>query len=133
MTIKQVASELGISTKTLRRWEELNYFIPERDPYTQFRLYRPEVVKIWKRYMSINNAYEEKIKELGLLHKQANKYLETSLASEGKNIFFDIDNFGKVEDKIRDLELHRKELLKEILQFPEKAKQAIIQMEQEEK
>ena len=52
MTIKQVADELGVSTKTLRRWEANGYLVPERDSDTKVRLYHPYQIGYWKRMLA---------------------------------------------------------------------------------
>jgi MerR family transcriptional regulator, copper efflux regulator len=40
LTVKQAAAFLGVSTKTLRNWDQAGSFKPRRHPINGFRLYR---------------------------------------------------------------------------------------------
>src|SRR4030042_6834545 len=52
LSIQEVASILGVSTKTLRRWEERGIFVPlQRTPGNQ-RRYSQEQIDIFKRQRS---------------------------------------------------------------------------------
>ena len=46
MQISEAAKKLGVSAKTLRRWESLDKFVPEaRHPINNYRLYSVKQVE----------------------------------------------------------------------------------------
>lgn len=134
LTIKKVANRLGVSTKTMRRWEESKFFVPERDPHTGIRLYHPYAVEYWEKYLSVNRKYENHLKELSPINKELSRHLVMSpLAVNQKLPMLDTEAFLKAEEKLDIWEKEHKKLLKEVLELPVFVKKAILQMETEEK
>lgn len=133
MTIKQVADELGVSTKTLRRWEEAGYFVPHRDPHTDIRLYHPVKVQYWKKYLSLNRRYNEHLKKHRPIIKEINKHLAKPLSGQEELPLLDTEAFSEADKKLNEWGKEHKKLLIEVLSLPKEVKKAILQMEQEEK
>lgn len=134
MTIHQVAEVLGVSTKTLRRWEESNLFTPERDPHTNIRLYHPYLVEYWKKLLTINREISSHLKKLDPIRKDLNKHIVMKPLSPGEKIpMLDIEGFSKANDAMEEWEAEYDKLIKDFFEFPDMMQKAIHQMEQEEK
>src|SRR3989344_2913868 len=57
-SIQEVANILGVSTKTLRRWEERRILVPHRTPGNQ-RRYTQEHIDNFKRQRSGERIYQD--------------------------------------------------------------------------
>ena len=71
LTISEAAKVLGVSTKTLRRWEEKGYLVPTRR--SNIRLYEPDIIGYWNIMLSLDKKMSNHIKLLSRLRKRLNK------------------------------------------------------------
>lgn len=124
MTIQQVANELAVSTKTLRRWEEKRYFVPERQDTTNIRLYHTWVVGYWKRFLELDRALRKHLKLLGNLRKELDKFIITKPLDGVIRPPLDGRAFQKAHDAVEKWELIYKEMLKELVEYPNLMRQA---------
>lgn len=49
LTIKEVAKLLGVTTLTLRNWDNLGKLKAYRNPINNYRVYKPEEIEIFMR------------------------------------------------------------------------------------
>lgn len=132
-TIKRAAEELGVSTKTLRRWEESGFFVPAREPNTAVRLYWPLEVKYWKEFLDLNRKLNELPKKMHLVAKKLNESLVMKPLAPGERLpLLDVTQIGEVIDEEEKLDKEFKMLMGYFLEFPEKMKRAVLQIETEE-
>lgn len=134
LTINQAAAILGISTKTLRRWEELNYYVPDRAPYTNIRLYNPAMVEQWKEMLDLSRRMTEHLKKFDPIKKELDKYLVLKPLSPGERLpMMNFDEFSIASNAEDKWEEEWKRLVKEFLKYPDKMRWATGQMESGEK
>ena len=127
MTIQQAATELGVSTKTLRRWEEKGHFVPQREPNTNIRLYDPYLVGYWKRMLEFDRGLKNHLKLLDGLRKELDKHIASEHIPGQKVKFLDIESFKKADDAMGKWEKEYKRLLDEIMKYPNKMLNATIE------
>lgn len=134
LTINQAAKILGVSTKTLRRWEDLKYFIPDRDPHANIRLYHPVALEYWKELLIKSKEISEHMRKLEPLRREVNKYLVMRPLAPGEKLpMMDLTGFS-VASNAEDVWMKEwDQLIKEFLKFPEKMRAATAEMEAEEK
>ena len=131
MTIKQAATELGISTKTLRRWEENGSLMPEREPTTGIRLYHIYLIEQWKKLLTLDRKYRHHLKRLDELRVNLDKHIYTK-PREGERVpLLDAEGFGKAYDEMEKWEKEFKEMLNEMYAFPKNMLRALDQIEEE--
>lgn len=118
MTIQQVSNELGVSTKTLRRWEEKGYFKPERQENTNIRLYHPYIVGYWKKMLNLDRALKNHLRLLSEVRKELEKHLATEPLSGESFPYLDIDAFSKANEAMEKWEKEYKKLFDEIIKYP---------------
>ncbi len=134
LTINQVAEILGVSTKTLRRWEESKYFIPDRDPYANTRLYHPVVVEYWKALLEMSRRMNEHLKKLEPIRKELNKYLVLEPLSPGQRLpMMNTEGFSIACAAEDNWEKEWNKLMIEFDKFPDKMRYATGLLEAEEK
>ncbi len=72
LTIKQTAKILGVTTLTLRNWDNSGKFEASRHPINNYRVYRREDVEAFIREMGTKNSNTRKdrnqVKKLNILH-----------------------------------------------------------------
>lgn len=78
MTIQQAANELGVSTKTLRRWEAKGFFVPVRQEVTNVRLYKVVDIEYWKKFINLDKALREHLNNLLAIRKALDKFIITT-------------------------------------------------------
>ncbi len=122
MTIKQAADELGVSTKTLRRWEENKYFIPEREQGTSIRLYDPYVIGYWKKLFELQRTIKNHLKQLNELKSNLDKNGLEQDYQVGKALkLFDEESmkpFMKASEDMEHWGEEYKRLVNEMRQYP---------------
>lgn len=134
MTINQVAKELEVSTKTLRRWEESGFFVPEREPNTNIRLYHPYAVEYWKKLLTLNKKIEDHLKKLDPIKKVLYSHLGMkNVTPQDKLPMLDVEGYLKADKALEEWEKEYRELIKEFANFPNIMHKAVLQMEEEGK
>jgi len=118
MTINQVSKELGVSTKTLRRWEEKGYFVPERQGTTNIRLYHSWPVGYWKRMLELDRGLKKHLALLGDLRKELDKHLAKTPLDGQSRPMLDIKAFSKAHDAMEAWENEYKRLYKAVVEYP---------------
>ncbi len=122
MTIKQASDELGISTKTLRRWEEDKYFVPERESNTGFRFYDPYIIGYWKRMLDLDRALKKHLELLDGVRKELDKHMLSQDYHPGRPLKLmddhDIEEFTKASDAMEKWEKDFRYLLDELIKYP---------------
>lgn len=119
MTIKQAADELGVSTKTLRRWDKSGYLVPERKPKTKIRLYHPHLISYWKKLLELDRVLKKHLKLLDSLRKELDKYMLEQDYKPGEKLkLLDVESFSKVRNTMEQWDEEFKRLLNEIASYP---------------
>ncbi len=122
LTIQQVADELEVSTKTLRRWEVSGLLVPEREPDTNIRLYHPYLIGYWKKLLTLDRTLRDHLKLLDGLRKELDKYMLEQDYVPGKPLkLFDKDSassFFEASEKMDKWEKDYKKLLEELMTYP---------------
>lgn len=133
LTINKAANILGVSTKTLRRWEELGFFTPQRDPNTNIRLYHPYLVDYWKKLLDTNRELTNHLRKLDPVRKELEKHLAMKpLGPNDKLPMLDFEGFSKAHQEMEKWEKDYDRLMKAFFEFPTLMQQAILKMEEEE-
>lgn len=129
LTIQQVANELGVSTKTLRRWEEAGYLVPERDKNTKVRLYHPYLIEYWKKKLDLDRAIREHLKLLEELKKELDAAPIEQTYIPGKPLRLIsaeiIERNRKAHDEIERWNERYKVMINELAKFPSIMNKAI--------
>lgn len=135
LTIKQASNMLGISTKTLRRWEESGYFVPdERTQHTNIRLYNPQRIEYWKKMLELDRSLRGHLKLLqGLRDALDIHNAEQNYIPGQKLKFLDMDKFSKAYDEMEEWDKKYKTLLDELLKFPQDMIKATTEVYDEDK
>lgn len=72
LTIKQTAKILGVTTLTLRNWDNSGKFEASRHPINNYRVYRREDVDAFIKEMGVKNSNTRKnknqVRKLNILH-----------------------------------------------------------------
>ncbi len=131
LTIQESATKLGVSTKTLRRWEKSGYFVTERDLNTNTRLYDPKIVDYWKKLLELDRSLKKHLELLEGLRKELSKHMLEQDYKPGKKLKLfeekDIKNCLKASEDIEKWEKKRKAVLNSILQYPRSMLKATIE------
>lgn len=135
MTIQQVANEIGYSTKTLRRWGEKGYLVPDQiQEGTSTRLYHRYKIGFWKRFFDLDRALENHIKKLDGIRKEVKKYMLEQDYVSGKRLKLippdQTQAWVKAHDEMDKWESDHKKMLHEWLSYPGVMKKASIDKEE---
>lgn len=131
VTIDKAAEFLGVSTKTLRRWEEAGFFVPEREPSTNTRLYHPIALEFWKNLLNTRRILEEHLKKLDSIKKELVKHLVMKPLQSGERLpMLNINEYKKADDAMEEWEKEYDKLNKKILSFPRLMLKAVYEMEE---
>lgn len=134
MTIQHVANELGVSTKTLRRWEEKGYFVPERQATTNIRIYHTWPVGYWKRMLELDRSIKQHLKRLDGLRKELDKHMTEQDYIPGKKLkIIDGESFNKAYEDISQWDEEFKRLLDELLKYPQSMRVAAREINETER
>ena len=119
MTIKQVADELKVSTKTLRRWEEKGYLVPDREETTRIRLYHPYLINYWKKLLELDRTLKKHLGLLDGLRKELDKHMLEQVYKPGESLkLLDFESFNKAYETMEKWENDYKRLFNELLEYP---------------
>src|SRR3972149_1935364 len=80
--IQEVANILGVSTKTLRRWDQRGRFVPTRTVGNQ-RRYTQEQIQEFQAKVSTSPKFRAR----KIVHSASRKYFEENLESTEKPLF----------------------------------------------
>ena len=75
MTISQAANYLGVSTKTMMRWDADGVIPAQRDPITNSRLYHPIVLEKVKKWLDLRKRHKDLLNKLGPIRARIDKFL----------------------------------------------------------
>lgn len=118
----QAAKELGVSVRTLRRWEEKGYFPPQRIENTNIRLYHIYAVGYLKRVLDLDRNLKRHLQLLDGLRKELDKHNLQQDYIPGKPLKFmtdeDVKNFSKAYESMEKWEKEFKRLLNELGNYP---------------
>jgi DNA-binding transcriptional MerR regulator len=131
MTINQVANALGVSTKTLRRWEISKFLVPdERQEKTNIRLYHPIRIEYWKKMLDFDRTLKKHIRDLDTVRNELNKHMLEQDYKPGQPLILitpeQEQKFIKAHDDMDKWEVEYKRLMKEFLLFPSIMRKAIL-------
>lgn len=130
MTMQQAAIELGISTKTLRRWEESGHFVPEQIPNSSIRLYDSHSVGYLKRLLALDRSIKRHLRLLDGLRKELDKHNLEQDYTPGKPLKLmtdeDMKNFNEAYDAMEEWKKEYRKLLDEIMKYPKSMLKATI-------
>lgn len=135
MTIQQVANELGVSTKTLRRWEASGYLMPdERQEVTGVRLYHPDHINYWKNYLELRRLLNFKVKELEGIKKALDEHPAEQVYVPGKPLRLlteeDLEKFQKARDAENKWNKEFDRIIHEIAKYPRNIRKAVAESEE---
>ncbi|RJQ35792.1 MerR family DNA-binding transcriptional regulator [Candidatus Microgenomates bacterium] len=137
MTIKQASDELGVSIKTLRRWEEKGMLIPERDEKTKTRLYHPYLIEYWKRRILLSRKIRDHLKLLEILKKELDEYPIEQTYTSGKPLkpisLEMLQGHQRASEDMDKWNEEYKKLLKELAEYPNIINKAIEDLKETEK
>jgi len=136
MTIQQAADQLGISTKTLRRWERTGYLVPDqRQEITGVRLYNFDRISYWKKLLALRRAIKAHLKELAEILKALD---ENSIIQDyvpGKPLKLttqeEMDKFSKAWEAEQEWNKEFRRLLNELVEYPLVMRRATSFLEEE--
>lgn len=114
ITIAKAAEILGVSKKTLFRWDEEGKFSPKtREKVSKIRLYEEIDVKYLKLVLDNEKRFKEVVKEERALQIELDKY---------ENIFLLSDKQGELLSKAEELRKKREEIVDEFKLYPQEVK-----------
>ena len=118
----QAAKELGVSVRTLRRWEEQGYFSPQKIENTNIRLYHIYAVGYLKRILDLDRNLRIHLQLLEGLKKDLDKHNMEQDFIPGKPLKLmteeDVHNFSKAYNAMEKWNKEFKRLLSELTQYP---------------
>jgi DNA-binding transcriptional MerR regulator len=122
LTIQQASDILGVSTKTLRRWEGKRYFIPEREPGTNIRFYDPDVVSYWNKLIKLHREIRKHIGVLNDLRKEIDRHMIEQNYIPGKPLKLlseeSFKKFKKAYSNMKKWNDEYKNMIEELIAFP---------------
>lgn len=135
MTIKQAAIELGISTKTLRRWEKSGYLVPERQDVTGVRLYHPYLINYWKKLFDLRRAIINHLRSLDGIKKAIDKHTSDQNNTSGQPpkllTVADLDDFMKASESEEKWNRTYHRMLRELREYPSVMRKATTKFEED--
>ncbi len=127
----QASGELGVSVRTLRRWEEKGHFPPQRIEDTNIRLYDADAVEYLKRVLNLDRGIKKHLQLLDGLRKELDKHILEQDFVPGKPLKLmtekDVKDFTKAYDAMEEWEKEYKRLLNELMQYPNKILQTTVE------
>lgn len=118
MSIKQVADYLGVSKKTLMRWDKENYF-SSREAVTNARVYLRKDVEMAKKWLDLREKHRKHLKKLREVQKNLDKFLVVHPLVPGEPIkhFWRLEELKSPFNAMRQWKEEEKEIMKEYYQF----------------
>jgi|SRR3989344_9051876 len=77
ISLQQAAKKLGISTRTLLRWDEDGTFPAEHEEVSKTRVYEEETVEVYARYLLVRKKHREHLNKLGPIQAKKSKFIVT--------------------------------------------------------
>lgn len=77
LSLQQAAKKLGISTRTLLRWDEDGTFPAAHEEVSKTRVYDEEIVEVYARYMAVRKTHREHLNKLGAIQASLSKFIVT--------------------------------------------------------
>lgn len=138
MTIQQVADKLGVSTKTLRRWEEIGCLMPAmRQERTDVRLYDPNRIDYWEKLFDLRRIIKKHLKALDGIKKALDEHTAEQDFVPGKPLKLlteeDLDKFTKARDEEDKWNKEFDRLLSELRKYPLAMRRFTSEVEGEQK
>lgn len=122
MTIQKAANELEVSTKTLRRWEESGYLVPERQEGTGFRLYHSRLIDYWKKLFNLRRAITNHLRMLEGIKQALDKHTTEQNYIPGQPLKLltekELDEFMKARESEEKWSITYERLLRELREYP---------------
>jgi len=118
LTISETAKILGISSKSLMRWDEDGTF-SAREFASNNRVYLSDDVEMVKKWIDLRKRHREHLKKLDPIRKELDKFLVATPLIPGEPI----NHFWKIEDlmgpykAMRDWEKKEDEITQEYSKF----------------
>jgi len=122
ITIQKAANKLGVSTKTLRRWEESGYLIPERQEGTGFRLYHSILIDYWKKLFDLRRVITNHLRMLREIRNALDIHTTEQNYIPGKPLKMlsekELDEFMKACNAEEEWKRTYERLLRELREYP---------------
>jgi DNA-binding transcriptional MerR regulator len=127
----QTARELGVSVRTLRRWEEKGYFSPQKLENTNIRLYHTYAVGYLKRILDLDRNLKKHLHLLDVVKKELDEHSLVQNYIPGKPLKLmteeDVAKFSRAHEAMERWEKEFKRLLDELTQYPNKILQTTVE------
>lgn len=131
LSVQQAAEELGVSTRTLSRWEENGYFVSEKIPNTKISLYHSHTVGYLKRVLNLDRSIRDHLKLLDGLRKRLDENMLEQDYLPGHPLRLmdadDIKRFSDAYDAMEKWEEDYKKLLDELMIYPRQMLKATVE------
>jgi len=119
LTISKAAKILGVSKKTLLRWDASGKFLAQREPNSGNRYYDEQDIKNHAAWFTLRKKHRAHNRKLTAIRKEADKFLAISpLNPFEKPNFFDGKKMKAAYDSLNKWEDEDKEIMKEYGNLP---------------
>lgn len=135
ITAGAAAKILGISKRTLYRWEDEGKIKSIREGVLQVRLYNKHYIEETKQILDLNEKERELVRKLGEAVEEEKKVLfaqDVNKIRSGEEKFqlMDIETAGKAMDRVNAIEKEWRETLDELFMFPrERLRELLLKKE----
>jgi DNA-binding transcriptional MerR regulator len=118
LTISEAAKILGISSRSLMRWDEEGIF-SAREIASNNRVYFRDDVEMVKKWMDLRKKHRQHLKKLGPIRKELDKFLVITPLIPGKPIehFWNIEDLRGPYNNMKEWEKIEDEITQEYSQF----------------
>ena len=82
--LSQAAQLLGVSSRTLMRWDEEGVFPAYKEPLSGAKFYEESVIKAYATLFDLERAYKSHLKKLPSISKEVKSYLPTEPLNPAK-------------------------------------------------
>ena len=116
LKISQAAKILGVSSRTLMRWDEDGKFPAHKEPISKMRYYSEDEIKTHALWFEIRRKHKKILNELDAIRAEVDKYIVTQPLDYGeKPKFHKLEDMKKAFDDLHKWERKQKEIYREFI------------------
>lgn len=97
--ISAAAELLGVSVRTLHRWDKKNKLPAKRDKFSGFLYYDSEKIKLLATFFKIRRKEKAHLRKLSLINNEKEKFIRTTPLSETPARGFTLDDLKEIYAK----------------------------------
>lgn len=120
INISDAAKIIGVSKRTLMRWDESRLLKAKREIVSNIRVYDREIIEKVKRWFALRSKHRVHLRKLAPIRKGIDKYVVTQpLSWLDRPKITSLEEAKKTFEKLHNWESKLKEIYKEYVEFTE--------------